>query len=293
MRREYKYPIYLWGHGTNNSSFIPRPDDGYLYHYTKANSLISILYEMNIKPSKFNHLNDISENQSNWSNSSIETIIDEFVISEQLEERCSFISFSSNYSRCGLFKSGAEHPRMWAQYGENHYGACVVLRKDDFLDINKEKLSDKFFRCEKVQYGDYPDEIQLDNSLCFDKLIQNNYKQLFYYKDSDWQEEGEYRLFGIDLPKELSIDGALAYVCLGYRFFNERKDGVDYGEKLFDLFVDNKARCYEKLLPQSFSKIFCRDKIYDEDDASYAIYELCHRFQTRGEQALKYLKWAE
>lgn len=286
-------PFYLWGNGTKTVSYIPRPNDGYLYHYTTANSLIHILEKMELKLSSFNNLNDVSEAQSNWINSSIETIIPEIVTQQFIIEKCSFLSFTTNYRREGLYKTGAEHPRMWAQYGENHYGACIVLRKNDFLALNKNILKGKYFKLEKVKYSIVPSEAVIDENSLSEELVKHNYRSLFFTKDKDWKEECEYRLFGIDLPRYLSIDGALAYICLGHRFFEERSDEIDYGNKLFNLFIDINSRCYKKLKPHSFSQMECSNKGYYEVGASGRIYELCNKYQFKGNQAKAFLKWSE
>lgn len=290
---EYKYPYYHWWSGTNNKNFVPRPNDEYLYHYTTAKALIQILNGMELKLSSFNNLNDVSEIQSNWINSSIDTIIPEIVTQQFIIEKCSFISFTTNYRKGGLYKTGAEHPRMWAQYGENHYGACIVLRKKDFLSVNKKVLKGKFYKLEKVKYTIVPNDAIIDENSESEELVKHNYRSLFFCKDKDWKEECEYRLFGVDLPNYLSIDGALAYICLGHRFFKKRSDDIDYGDELFNLFVDNKTRCYEKLKPHSFSQIECSNKGYYEADASGSIYELCNNYQFKGNQAKAFLRWSE
>ena len=65
------------------------------------------------------------------------------------------------------------------------------------------------------------------------------------------------------------------------------------GDELFNLFVDNKSRCYEKLIPHSFSQIECSNKGYYEADASGSIFELCNNYQIKGNQAKAFLRWSE
>lgn len=57
----YEYPFYLWGTGTYSQSFVPKLNDGYLYHYTTPESLFRILENMTIRPSRINGLNDVLE----------------------------------------------------------------------------------------------------------------------------------------------------------------------------------------------------------------------------------------
>ncbi|HWW08546.1 DUF2971 domain-containing protein [Collimonas sp.] len=103
--------------------------------------------------------------------------------------------------------SGALKPRMWAHYGGNHGGICLVL--------NKELLHARIIECagdDNFYYGDvayfgpgelppsiaaaahvYLDDWKSDPHAYVDWHIENFNRGLFFSKSKDWCQESEYR----------------------------------------------------------------------------------------------------
>lgn len=105
------------------------------------------------------------------------------------------------YYRTGFFK-----PRMWAQYGENHRGICIVVSRDALANSIKNeyknfgfyrgeiKYNDSFMKTRKAYHVDITDQGSMDFRSYFIKehLIKFR-EELFFTKTSDWRDENEYR----------------------------------------------------------------------------------------------------
>lgn len=53
----------------------------------------------------------------------------------------------------GCCQEGSNHPAMWAHYGENSNGVCIVLDQESLIDNNKELLADYFYKLEDIDYS--------------------------------------------------------------------------------------------------------------------------------------------
>ncbi|UXJ55049.1 DUF2971 domain-containing protein [Pseudomonas citronellolis] len=109
-----------------------------------------------------------------------------------------------------ICKRGFCKPRMWAQYGGNHTGVCLVFNKKRLLDNFISQYSDRFLLISgDVDYVDrtIADDLILDQQylINLDALellgrsgypeahIRKHYKRLFFEKMKDWQAENEWR----------------------------------------------------------------------------------------------------
>lgn len=119
---------------------------------------------------------------------------------------------------------------MWAQYAANNTGACICIRKDRFIQENQAVLKNRFYKFSSVKYGFGKPTLEYKNEQHID-FITRYWKQIFFYKETDWRQENEYRLFGIDLPECLSLENSIAYICLGAKFHDAVFKGKNPIEK--------------------------------------------------------------
>lgn len=135
-----------------------------------------------------------------------------------------------------FFNRGYAHPRMWAQYAENHKGVCLWF-DGNMLDENLNRALGK--RCKIFQgcvhYNIKPgalvipplprtifDDIQkLGQKDAARKYVFDYYEQFFLRKHSDWESEAEYRWLVHSkkcTPEFVSIEGAIQGVLVGADF---------------------------------------------------------------------------
>ncbi|MBF4242308.1 DUF2971 domain-containing protein [Vibrio anguillarum] len=68
-----------------------------------------------------------------------------FLIDQLLREKSKFISLCQNDIVDGNLRShGALKSRMWAQYGDNHKGACIVVSKSKLTNQLKMQLESNY-----------------------------------------------------------------------------------------------------------------------------------------------------
>lgn len=120
---------------------------------------------------------------------------------------------------------GFNLPRMWAQYGENHKGICLVIKKNEFLKENKPLIDFKskvYYSKElinpKVDYNMF--EGIKDHEKRISKIIKVLKKQIFFSKMTDWSSENEFRCINISRPEKeyCTIEKSLFGIILGCRF---------------------------------------------------------------------------
>jgi hypothetical protein len=125
-----------------------RDAERYLYHYTRASTLTEfILPQRRLRLSSFQTLNDPKEamdfqvSGGAWGDDLPVGILDDF--SARLKQHWRIACFSSDPAEAAfggndllgasqlqkMHERGHSRPRMWAQYAENHSGACVVVDK--------------------------------------------------------------------------------------------------------------------------------------------------------------------
>lgn len=228
------------------NDMLPSINDGFLYHFTSAASLLKIVENMTLKLSSFTLLNDLNEEELSCESSGG---MDAINIRNFIREHCRLICFTQNYEQGGnsFCHTGCNHPRMWAQYADNSYGACIVINEKEFLKRNEEHLKGKLYKIENVVYKEliYNKKIKTHDNP--EKFIKDNVEHLFFKKYIDWGQEHERRLFGIDLPDFLSIKGCIEFICLGRRLSN------DDLQRLIHLVVTPGYESYLQLTPHDFA----------------------------------------
>lgn len=230
----------------NGNGEDPGLEEGYLYHFTTAESLLKIVENMTLRLSSFALLNDLNEEELSCERSGGMDVIN---IKTFIREHCGLICFTQNYKQNGhpFCQTGCNHPRMWAQYADNSHGACVVINEQKFLKKNKDVLRGKFYKIDNVNYSLslYNKKIQTHSKP--EKFIKENWEHLFFKKYIDWEQEHERRLFGIDIPNCLSIKGCIEFICLGRRFSNESF------QHLVNLIVTPGNESFRQLTPHDFT----------------------------------------
>lgn len=286
--KDKRIPLYLY-----DNTVVPTIGDGKLYHFTKASSLIKILETMSLKVSRFDGLNDPTDGILKWTEYEFEEIFNQIECEDYIKNSCSLICFSRNYKRSGIVQRGTYHHRMWAQYGENQHGACIVIDKNRFLEENKTlfNMEGAFADIGNVTYSDYISEIKYDGSPHKDFIIKHR-KEIFYKKNRDWQDETEARFLGIGLKSDkLSIQNSISYICLGSRFLDKHPDSVDYGKLLIDTLINYNNKCYKRLIPSSFAIMQCSMGQLYEKEGDNDIEQLVGAEYNHHKEVDKYHSW--
>ena len=137
-------------------------------------------------------------------------------------------------------------PRMWAQYGDESRGFCVVLNRET-LDNRLLQVAerDEHLISGKVKYFPWLEMVGGDSTIpygpehdprdmdIFELMNDNKMLRSIYFKKSiDWKEECEYRwlLFArTEKPIYVSIENSIKAVVLGSRFpLNQWSQVKDY-----------------------------------------------------------------
>ena len=224
----------------------------FIYHFTSAETTIDhILPSLKLRFSPYTKTNDPYETK-NWSitiKNSLEEIdkindqnlkskvIDQvmdfnysrFDFINKMKERIKVLCFSEDIKDFNLdhkasyfgFKRGWGYPRMWAQYGHNHKGVCLMFNKEILKEEIKTGLQAKYqFFSKKIEYTDelantdinkidFKDIVEngVENSIA--KKIEDHIRIFFFRKANDWRDEREFRIV---LLSNSNHDGKDEYV---------------------------------------------------------------------------------
>lgn len=226
--------------------------DDALFHYTKRNTALEMVLSQDcFKLFRLLDTNDPREYKARLSGVSgwgwtdkIESLVPEVVkhYDGLLRNHAYFCSFSENkYNDKELFNHGYQKPRMWAQYGEDHYGVCLVFSKKMLIDAIHDSIEESSFcvfydsisykktdnssRSQTLSINGDSFKNETPFQIAFEH-IKNHYKDLFFKKDPDYKDENEFRavvcrskenateLQSIDIPLINCIKGLI----LGDRF---------------------------------------------------------------------------
>lgn len=230
--------------------------DDALFHYTKLSTAIDhILHTKRFKLSILKDTNDPREYKLKIRNSFGSVLSEKAPTYEELERKANakidriyryesrVMCFCSNTKPTLILSNGNsledEHAlsngwnksRMWSQYGQDHYGVCLVFSKKELERILSETQvqSEIYYKADYVKYmqkENKPLEININNvrekgvekyALCY---IKGNAEELFFRKYIDYRDESEYRIVVIDPENRLEyidIDTSLRAVIVGDR----------------------------------------------------------------------------
>ena len=248
----------------------PSLDDDILYHFTTADSFFKILESMSLKSSDFSRLNDL--NEGNLRNGNMPNACLDISVGKALCEKGTLLCFTKNFEQeehnSKMICTGINHPRMWAQYADNNNGVCIALKKEQFLEDNKNLLKDKFYKLENVDYH-LVLSLKFDNCcMGADDFIEKNWRELLYLKQDDWKQEKEVRFFALNLEsKFLSIENSVAFICLSYGFLHKEENM----RKLISYMITPTSISYKKLVPRSFAECVVDGLGYHPEDCASII----------------------
>lgn len=152
-------------------------------------------------------------------------------MSAKFKEQTSLVCFSKDRQLTGvhiqeIFQRGFCKPRMWAQYGENHAGICLIFERSKLADAIREAVRPVAGMLIEgsVSYRNRPllrnlsnredqaFEVNVDhleqhgeNQYVLDH-IATHYKQMFFEKCRDWRDEDEYRWVAVGVPGPFDFD---------------------------------------------------------------------------------------
>ena len=126
-------------------------------------------------------------------------------------------------------------PRMWAQYGDNHRGVCLLFDRSQLTKAIRSSLPEGAFMYEgPVEYDDHLKHVSASvNDFDYDfvselgleaaikRQVDTYHRALYLRKDSDWIGESEYRWVIYRQqkgPEFVCIKEALEAVILGVDF---------------------------------------------------------------------------
>ena len=228
--------------------FIPDFDrKKYLYHYTSMDKAINyILQNRTLLFNPLANVNDPMESNpnrwvySNWDKGDKSEAI-RGRLSDYFKNRIKVVCFSRDVQGdwapgccpTDFCARGHSKPRMWATYGDNHQGVCLIFDKELLWKSFENELngSGRLLRG-PVRYGDKLPRDE-DGAAVIDlkkfegnfnetlqEKIENHYETYFFYKHVDWSTEDEYRFVitgGDEGSIELAFNDALVGVAVGMK----------------------------------------------------------------------------
>ncbi len=166
-----------------------------------------------------------------------------------------------------LFRQGYSHPRMWAQYAENHKGVCIVFNG---IALNQNIQNELKGRCRKILQGPVKYKLLLKGTMIQKDEIDRNginegirkhfykkYRNIFLTKHTDWEHEVEYRWLIHSVnnkPEYVPIVGAIETVILGVDFPESKESKLK--ELCQGLKIPIKKMGWQDGLPTSPKDIF-------------------------------------
>jgi hypothetical protein len=133
-----------------------------------------------------------------------------------------------------MFHRGFSKPRMWAQYGRDHTGVCLIMDREKLMqDIEAELSSRGETYISHMNYVNYPQEqvyafnldygevLKSSLSAVLDSKIHRHHKNYFFTKAEDWANENEWRCLlrgESDDFEYLSIEKSICGIVLGSAF---------------------------------------------------------------------------
>lgn len=161
-------------------------------------------------------------------------------VSEQIKTNCKVLCFSKDMPGLGndvlndIYLRGFAKPRMWAQYGDNHKGLCLVFKRERIEALLIEQFGqDAELYGSNINYRNRPlkgDIFRSPYTLHYPLLrevgiveyvkrhIYTYNVELIFEKSLDWRDENEYRfLMHIDRLENqfLQFDDALGGIVFG------------------------------------------------------------------------------
>jgi hypothetical protein len=247
-------------------------------HYTKMEKVLEhILPDNRLLINNFKDSNDPWEYRENcYTIFDISKIwpdpIDQYIIEPQMQaeffNRVRSISFTQDTSLVRSF----DHPGMWAHYGQNHKGICLVFDLNEFKKLFKTQFK-RNAKFGSLKYGKLESKtIRLENDITLEKVFKEYAKELFYKKLRDWKNEEEYRFTTFNSSENCNvntylkdINNALVAIILGAHFNKTYKCVIE--NHLLNRNHKNKIELYHL--------VFSNGHFYIKDSNSNEETQLC------------------
>lgn len=232
-------------------------ESGLVAHYSGLHNLANILSDKKIKMGLVKNLSDPRESDMKWLDEvgyGHHIDIDSLIslkhkinqVGEFLKILCTVAPVERLPGQDEIETSIYGRPRMWAQYGDNFQGFCVILDKENLnIEIQKHAIQSRHLLHGKVEYYPWLSSIlggvtiehwpgrEVTQEKLFDLISKNYYLHSLYLKKSeDWRDENEYRwlLYHASTdPVFVDISSSIKAVVLGTRFpLNQYKQVKPY-----------------------------------------------------------------
>lgn len=227
---------------------VQTPSDVLVCKYMKASTAIQhSLLEKTIRFSPFKEMNDPRETEAQFEcDSFIEDTVpmDYFNLQDRFRsdfrtQASAFCATRDDYPKGDQFvlmRRGFGKMRMWAQYGDNHNGACLVFQRDLLESAALSALGHDRIWCANIDYNrkmlaagagafhfDHETFRESPGKYLFfhSKEYQHS---LFFRKHEDWIAENEWRMATIASDGSgmcIRYADSLKYVILGHQVCDE------------------------------------------------------------------------
>jgi Protein of unknown function (DUF2971) len=240
---------------------VPHPDfpnaqlGACLYHFTRADVASLILDQNSVRMSPFENTNDPRE-AKDWfvtpvsATSGFDPALfqdTQEALNIRLKRETKVTCFSVDGEPKGNrdeepLERGWAHPRMWAHYGDNHHGVCLVFDKPRLEEAFRQELEHRGeLDAGNVAYSDMNPALTrafvmnmtevsaLGVDAAIDAHAAQNVGTLLFTKLSDWATEMEYRfvLRGRDASFEfVDLCDTLLAACVGTDYPDSDGSGV-------------------------------------------------------------------
>lgn len=172
--------------------------------------------------------------------------------------RVGFISFTKDTDLVKNF----DHPGMWAHYGENHKGICLIFDLIELGDLFKNQFKN-ITVSGSMKYGAIENKpIHLENEISLEALFKEHAKDLFFEKMKDWGNEKEFRFVTFDNTPDCDknsylqyIDDALIAIILGANFDNTYKCVINQYLTNRDNNNKNKIEFYQMVFDNGIFRV--------------------------------------
>lgn len=226
-------------------------DIGKVAHYSRVEHLENILKHKHIRFGSVSELNDPRESSLGWIDTcgyghefNAQELLEASTLKESVGSSLRLFCVSQNceddlVSIDTIEKKAYGRPRMWAQYGDNSKGFCVVLDKNKLhKEIELKADNVEHIIAGNVDYVDwlsivgggatieYGKVIPSSKNKIFETINSNKMlKSLYFKKGIDWAGEKEFRWLMYSESKQdtlVSIQSSIKAVVLGWKFPTER-----------------------------------------------------------------------
>jgi Protein of unknown function (DUF2971) len=230
----------------------------WVYHYTsRSTALEHILSGGTIRLGSFLTVNDPRESKDWYFSVALSEEADlspedTFVLLRQITQlvkgHCKMVCMSTDDKRAAYldgnygFYRGYAKPRMWAQYGQNHAGVCLIFDRNLLDKTIRNTLSSKgeiysgrvHYRHRNAEDADafniFHDQIRRNSiDRVVREMVNRYFTNYFFTKAEDWANECEWRwlLRGTDnKPEYVNIAESIRGVVVGSDFPETDKSSV-------------------------------------------------------------------